>query len=179
MAEVGLRPFARVALQIAKATLPRYRSRFSKHQFTQPQLLAILCLAHEASSLPNVERERGASGECVPRCGERFRDASTGIGFDRERHLFGEAQTLGTSARSYVAHAKAAGSFARTEFQFVPPEASLSFREDINRAGSGLSSSAYAQFPPIKLRTRQLANSPWRRLFPVLALLKPTVGFSV
>jgi len=27
-----------------KAVLPRYRSRFSKHQFTQPQLLAILCL---------------------------------------------------------------------------------------------------------------------------------------
>jgi len=44
MAEVGLLPFARVALQIAKTTLPRYRSRFSKHQFTQPQLLAILCL---------------------------------------------------------------------------------------------------------------------------------------
>jgi len=44
MAEVGLLPFARIALQVAKAVLPRYRSRFSKHQFTQPQLLAILCL---------------------------------------------------------------------------------------------------------------------------------------
>jgi hypothetical protein len=44
MAEVGLLPFARIALQISKAVLPRYRSRFSKHQFTQPQLLAILCL---------------------------------------------------------------------------------------------------------------------------------------
>jgi len=44
MAEVGLLPFARVALQVAKAVLPRFRSRFSKHQFTQPQLLAILCL---------------------------------------------------------------------------------------------------------------------------------------
>jgi len=39
MAEVGLLPFARIALQVAKAVLPRYRSRFSKHQFTQPQLL--------------------------------------------------------------------------------------------------------------------------------------------
>ena len=44
MAEVGLLPFARVALEVATAVLPRYRSRFSKHQFTQPQLLAVLCL---------------------------------------------------------------------------------------------------------------------------------------
>ncbi len=44
MAEVGLLPFARIALQVSGAVLPRYRSRFSKHQFTQPQLLAILCL---------------------------------------------------------------------------------------------------------------------------------------
>src|SRR5580698_10363534 len=44
MAEVGLLPFARVALQVAARVLPPYRSRFSKHQFTQPQLLAVLCL---------------------------------------------------------------------------------------------------------------------------------------
>jgi hypothetical protein len=44
MAEIGLLPFARIALQVAEAVLPRYRSRFSKHQFNQPQLLAILCL---------------------------------------------------------------------------------------------------------------------------------------
>src|SRR5713101_4344990 len=44
MAEVGLLPFARVALQVATRVLPLYRTRFSKHQFTQPQLLAILCL---------------------------------------------------------------------------------------------------------------------------------------
>jgi len=31
MAEVGLLPFARVALQVAKRVLPPYRSRFSKH----------------------------------------------------------------------------------------------------------------------------------------------------
>ena len=43
MAEVGLLPFARIALQVSRAVLPRFRSRFSKHQFTQPQLLAILC----------------------------------------------------------------------------------------------------------------------------------------
>ncbi len=44
MPDVGLLPFARIALQVSKAVLPRYRSRFSKHQFNQPQLLAILCL---------------------------------------------------------------------------------------------------------------------------------------
>ena len=44
MAEVGLLSFARIALQVSRAVLSRYRSRFSKHLFTQPQLLAILCL---------------------------------------------------------------------------------------------------------------------------------------
>src|SRR5229473_6801371 len=44
MAEVGLLPFARVALEVATQVLPLYRTRFSKHQFTQPQLLAVLCL---------------------------------------------------------------------------------------------------------------------------------------
>ena len=44
MTEGGLLLFARVALQVATAVLPRYRSRFSKHQSTQPQLLAVLCL---------------------------------------------------------------------------------------------------------------------------------------
>ena len=44
MAEVGLLPFARVALQVAPQVLPPYRTRFSKHEFNQPQLLAVLCL---------------------------------------------------------------------------------------------------------------------------------------
>jgi hypothetical protein len=44
MAEIGLLPFARVALQVATRVLPPYRTRFSKHQFAQPQLLAVLCL---------------------------------------------------------------------------------------------------------------------------------------
>jgi hypothetical protein len=44
MAEVGLLPLARVALQVATQVLPPYRSRFSKQQFTQPPLLAVLCL---------------------------------------------------------------------------------------------------------------------------------------
>jgi hypothetical protein len=44
MGEVGLLPFARIALQVAQAVLPRYCSRFRKHPFNQPQLLADLCL---------------------------------------------------------------------------------------------------------------------------------------
>ena len=44
MAEVGLVRFAQVAMEVTKATVPDYRSKFSKRQFTQPQLLAILCL---------------------------------------------------------------------------------------------------------------------------------------
>src|SRR5260370_33383584 len=44
MAEVGLVRFAQVALDVAKVTVPRYRTCFSKRQFSQPQLLAILCL---------------------------------------------------------------------------------------------------------------------------------------
>jgi hypothetical protein len=44
MAEVGLLPMARVALQVARQILPPYRTRFSKHQFKQPQLLAVLLL---------------------------------------------------------------------------------------------------------------------------------------
>jgi hypothetical protein len=47
MAEVGLLSFARIALQVAKAVLPRFRSRFSKYQFAQPQVLAILCLMRD------------------------------------------------------------------------------------------------------------------------------------
>ena len=44
MPEVGLVSLARHAVTIARTVLPRYRSKFSKHQFTQPQLLALLCV---------------------------------------------------------------------------------------------------------------------------------------
>ena len=44
MAEVGLVKFAGYALAIAKKVIPLYRNKYSKHTFTQPQLLAILCL---------------------------------------------------------------------------------------------------------------------------------------
>src|SRR3712207_5967464 len=42
MAEFGLVGLAKVALDVARSVLPDYRSKFSKHVFTQPQLLAIV-----------------------------------------------------------------------------------------------------------------------------------------
>lgn len=44
MAEVGLVRFAQVAREVAETVLPSYRSKYSKHLFAQPSLLAILCL---------------------------------------------------------------------------------------------------------------------------------------
>ena len=44
MSEVGLVPFARVALEVSREVMPAYSHRFSPQRFTQPQLLAVLCL---------------------------------------------------------------------------------------------------------------------------------------
>jgi len=46
MVEIGLVAFAKCALAIAQKVLPLYGIKYSKHTFTQPQLLAILCLMH-------------------------------------------------------------------------------------------------------------------------------------
>jgi len=67
--EVGLVRFARIALEIAEAALPDYRSKSSKHtSFTQPQLLAVPCLMrYEDWTLPKAqvrlaEQHRGLRG---------------------------------------------------------------------------------------------------------------------
>jgi hypothetical protein len=44
MAEVGLVLFAKTALEVMREVLPAYGNKFSKHTFTQPQLMTILCL---------------------------------------------------------------------------------------------------------------------------------------
>lgn len=44
MAEVGLVLFARTALEVMREVLPAYSGKYSKHTFTQPQLMTILCL---------------------------------------------------------------------------------------------------------------------------------------
>src|SRR6202041_2270985 len=46
---------------------------------------------------------------------------------DREPFQFGKTQALGPCAGSLAAHAEASSPAARTEFQFLPPEASLTF----------------------------------------------------
>jgi hypothetical protein len=47
MAEIRLVPFATIALQVGQAALPAYRTKFSRHGFQQPQLLAILGLMRD------------------------------------------------------------------------------------------------------------------------------------
>src|SRR5690348_4854414 len=47
MAEVGLVRFAQVALSVAREIVPAYRTTFSKHRFTQPQLLVVLLLMRD------------------------------------------------------------------------------------------------------------------------------------
>jgi len=44
MAEVGLVLFAKTALGVMQDVLPAYSGKYSKHTFTQPQLMTILCL---------------------------------------------------------------------------------------------------------------------------------------
>lgn len=75
MAEVGLVAFARCAFEIAKRVLPMYRSKFSKHTFTQPQLLAIVCLMRyedwtfreaEVRLMEHLELRRALSLDQVP-----------------------------------------------------------------------------------------------------------------
>ncbi len=64
MAEVGLLAFARTALEVGRAVLPPYRTRFSKRQFTQPQLLAILGLMrYEDWTFREAEVRLGEHGE--------------------------------------------------------------------------------------------------------------------
>lgn len=44
MAEVGLVRFGLLALEVSEAVLPAQRTKCSKRQFAQPQLLVVLCL---------------------------------------------------------------------------------------------------------------------------------------
>jgi len=44
MAEIGLVKFAKLALEVSRVVLPAQRTKYSKRQFQQPQLLAVLCL---------------------------------------------------------------------------------------------------------------------------------------
>ena len=97
--EIGLLPLARVAMDVATAVLPPYRSRFSKHPFPQPQLLAILCLMRYADGTfreaevrlrePSEWRAllRLWSGPAPPPCSDSCVDCRTRI----QKRLCGES----------------------------------------------------------------------------------------
>jgi hypothetical protein len=82
MNEVGLVPFARVALQVGREVLPPYSHRFSPRRFSQPQLLAVLCLmryedwtfrAAEVRLLEHAELRRALELQTVPDHSTLFR----------------------------------------------------------------------------------------------------------
>lgn len=93
MAEVGLVRFAHVAHEVAEAVLPSYRSKYSKHLFTQPALLAILCLMrYEDWTFREAEVRLGENQELCAALGlERAPDDTTLYRF--LRRLDGEALT--------------------------------------------------------------------------------------
>lgn len=93
MAEVGLVRFAHVAHEVAEAVLPSYRSKYSKHLFTQPALLAILCLMRYKNwTFREAEVRLGENQELCAALGlERAPDDTTLYRF--LRRLDGEALT--------------------------------------------------------------------------------------
>lgn len=93
MAEVGLVRFAHVVHEVAEAVLPSYRSKYSKHLFTQPALLAILCLMRYKNwTFREAEVRLGENQELCAALGlERAPDDTTLYRF--LRRLDGEALT--------------------------------------------------------------------------------------
>ena len=93
MAEVGLVRCADVAHEVAEAVLPSYRSTYSKHLFTQPALLAILCLMrYEDWTFREAEVRLGEHQELRAALGlERVPDYTTLYRF--LRRLDGEVLT--------------------------------------------------------------------------------------
>ncbi len=82
MNEVGLVPFAGVALEVSREVVPAYSHRFSPQRFTQPQLLAILCLmryedwtfrAAEVRLAEHRELKRALELQAVPDYSTLFR----------------------------------------------------------------------------------------------------------
>ncbi len=78
MAKVGLLLFARIALQVSRAVLLRYRIRFSKHHHAA-QLLAFLCLMlYKDWTFREAEVRLGEHRELAPGAGvfqrARFHD---------------------------------------------------------------------------------------------------------
>ena len=69
MAEVGLARFGQLTLEVSRAVLPAQRTKFSKRKFTQPQLLAVLCLMRYADwTLREAEVQLREHKDCSPPC---------------------------------------------------------------------------------------------------------------
>jgi hypothetical protein len=63
------------------------------------------------------------------------RDDSTTVDPSSKTYFqFGKTEALGPRALSFATHTEASSSAARTEFQFLSPEASLTFLKDVNNA---------------------------------------------
>ena|SRR5213080_4639656 len=99
MSEVGLVPFARVALEVSREVVPAYSHRFSPQRFTQPQLLAILCLmryedwtfrAAEVRLAEHGELRRALELQAVPDYSTLFRLYVAGTG-KNDRPSFGRS----------------------------------------------------------------------------------------
>src|SRR5271154_4318669 len=82
MAEIGLVRLARLALEVSAAVLPAQRTRFSKRQFSQPQLLGVLCLMRyedwtfreaEVRLREHTELRSALQLNCVPDYTTRYR----------------------------------------------------------------------------------------------------------
>jgi len=70
MAEVGLLPLCSRGAASGHAGFATLRSRFSKHQFTQPQLLAVLCLMRYEDWTFSRSRSNACAStkSCAPHC---------------------------------------------------------------------------------------------------------------
>ena len=152
MAELGLIPFARVALQVTTTVLPPDRTRFSKHQFTQPQLLAMLGLASvpDSATLYRFLKRCRRTPSTAPwaRWGNRKGKRRRRRGFPRCARNDREQQGGTERERSGVARAVrafAADDTERSEEFDGDAETVLGMRLDANDAGQVLESEAAAR----------------------------------
>ena len=155
MSEVGLVRFARVALEVGEAVLPYYRSRFSKRTFTQPRLLAILCLMrYEDWTLRKAEVRLAEHGELRNALGLRKAPDHTTL-YRFMRRL--EEQTLLAALNETVRRMPASSSHTQTG---IPGHRSGRPAVD----ATGLAPGSISTFFYVR-RTRNRGGDPmlWRR----------------
>src|ERR1700686_1187391 len=124
-------PFARIALQVCRAALPCYRSRFSKHQFNQPQLLAIGERARFHDSV-SFSATAGRPGHRL--CGGR--DGAEAARHEQKRTAAdprgGRRDGLGAGSRQHIL--RAADASSRTETAAVAALAEVGGRRGFGSA---------------------------------------------